>query len=450
MAWYDGLLPHASSPTIVKAASGSWDDEWVYGAVPFRQSDGTLWRDSSGNVRALYIGTGNITSPGTSEDQTGLLVGSSLATLARHPSNPVLPFGSGTYNDGAWDDTDCQIGAVIESPVTPGLLFAFYCGNNVPGPASDYVRLGLASSTDEGLTWTKYASNPVLSQGGSGAADELDLYTAGGVRYDSDLGQWQWYYIGHSAAGVLRTMLATRSATSPLGTWTKQAALTGISPEGSGGATYSPGITQVWKDAAGTYHALADDWYNLNQAFHYSSADGRAWTKGAQVLAPGSSGAWDDSRCYYPVVCEESLGTLTLIYTGSTSTPVYGIGVVALPGVTGYGNTVSSGYGDATAYQPLVSSLTIDSGSLTWAQVGTDLTVSGVEGVRTATAVDFHSELGGTVRITGTHASRVEVSADGVTWAPTLVIPAGASSGYLSVLPDLGDTLLTFRVGVPR
>lgn len=447
MAWYDGLLPHAASPLIVKGASGAWDDEWVYGAVPFRKADGTLWRDSSGNLRALYIGTGNITSPGTTEDQTGLLVGATLASLAKHPSNPVLPFGSGTYNDGAWDDTDCQIGAVIESPVTPGLLFAFYCGNSVPGPASDNVRLGLASSTDEGVTWTKYASNPILSQGGSGSADELDLYTAGGVRYDSTLGEWQWYYIGHNASGVLRTMLATRAASSPLGTWTKQAALTGISPEGSGGATYSPGITQVWKEGS-TYHAIADDWYNLNQAWHYDSPDGRAWTKGSQVLAVGTGGAWDDSRCYYPVVCEESPGTLTLIYTGATSTPVYGIGVVALPGVTGYGNTVSSGYGDAELYVP-AATLTIDPASGAWEQIDTQIIVRvTADAPATVTAVVTSTD-GGLVRYRGADADLFEVSLDGEDWNSTADVPAGETTVHLRVIPEAAGTTLSAEIGVP-
>lgn len=328
--WPLAALPHASAASVLKGSAGAWDDTWVYGATLALNSDGTPYVDGSGNYYVYYIGTGDLTSPGTSEDQTGLLLTRDFVTFTKHASNPVLGWGAGAYNDGSWDDTDVQIGAVI---VHSGTFYAFYCGNNVAGPSSDFVRLGVATSSD-GIVWTKHAGNPVLSQGSSGHGDVYDLYTAGAVLYDAaepdSNKRWKWWYIGHGASG-LGTMLAT--APSPTGTWTKHstAYLSGLEPQGAGGSTFSPGLTRVWKQN-GAYHAIADDWYNLTQSYHFTSPDGLTWTQRAQVLAPGSSGSWDDANSYYPFPFQRSPGgPWTLLYTGShvgTGSVVYGIGVI--------------------------------------------------------------------------------------------------------------------------
>jgi hypothetical protein len=60
---------------------------------------------------------------------------------------PVMTIGT----SGAWDDTYIDIVNVWQEP---GIWYALYRGNG--------TKIGLATSSD-GLTWTKYASNPVIN-----------------------------------------------------------------------------------------------------------------------------------------------------------------------------------------------------------------------------------------------------------------------------------------------
>lgn len=297
---------HASSACITPGSG--WDSYWTYQPVVALNSDGTVYADSSGNHYVYYIGssTSRNHAYSQSEDETGLALTKDFVTFTKHASNPVLPFGSGTYNGGPWDDTDCQIGAVI---VHSGTFYAFYCGNNSPGPASDFVRLGVASSSD-GVTWTKYASNPVLSQGALGTGDFSDLYTGSAVMYDS--GTWRWYYMGYGTGGI-GGMMAT--ASSPTGTWTKYSTshLSGLEPNGT---TFWPGPTRVWK-TGGVYYMVCDDWYNLTNSYVYCSTDAVTWTRVSGSVFGTTGSGWDAGGQYGTFPFQRVAGgPWTLMYNG--------------------------------------------------------------------------------------------------------------------------------------
>ena len=114
----------------------------------------------------------------------------------------------------------------------------------------------------------------------------------------------------------------------------------------------------------------------------------------------------------------------------------------------GYGNSTSAGYGDAEAYT-VTAALAVDPASTAFEQIDTEIIVRVVATSPTQTAVVFSSPGGGLVRFAGADANRFEVSLDGTTWAATVDIPAGDTSGYLRVSPVAPGTTLTAQIGVP-
>jgi hypothetical protein len=89
----------------------------------------------------------------------------------------------------------------VADPCDPATIHLFYTGlpirntQTVPGTCS---RIGLATSTDYGITWTKFASNPVFEISTNGADwdhGSIDHYAPSFVTSD-DLSKLRMYYIG--------------------------------------------------------------------------------------------------------------------------------------------------------------------------------------------------------------------------------------------------------------
>lgn len=113
----------------------------------------------------------------------------------------------------------------------------------------------------------------------------------------------------------------------------------------------------------------------------------------------------------------------------------------------GYGNTVSSGYGAATAYH--LVRLVVDPTSTEWSQVDALISVR-VSAAETSTvAATVTSTGGGLIRYRGADAGLFEVSLDGTTWATAVDVPTGTSTVYLRVTPATAGSTLSAEVGVP-
>ena len=122
---------------------------------------------------------------------------------------------------------------------------------------------------------------------------------------------------------------------------------------------------------------------------------------------------------------------------------------VVLHYATGYGNTVSAGYGDATAYAPPPGSLTIDAASTAWEQIDTSIIVRvTADGPASVPAVVTSSQ-GGLVRYRGADADLFEISLDGATWASSADVPVGETDVFLRVTPEAPATTMTAEIGVP-
>lgn len=110
----------------------------------------------------------------------GTLVGSDLALAAVTPEAALTRGEAGTFDDSAVRSPDLVLDAV------PGQWWMYYEGRE-----SETGRIGLATSTDEGLTWTR--EGVMLSTGAAGAWDDA-IVGEPSVLFDG--AQWHMWYLG--------------------------------------------------------------------------------------------------------------------------------------------------------------------------------------------------------------------------------------------------------------
>ncbi len=203
--WYDGFNPllgwhiglaessdgiawtkHAGNPLIGVGDPGEWDSGYR-GQLAIMQ-DGGLYK-------MWFSGGPDYEGPW----QTGYATSTDGVDWNIYPGNPVLPGGGG----GDWDEMESDGPTVI---LDGGVYKMWYHGCN-----ADYsvCSIGYATSTN-GIDWSKYAGNPVLTQGNPGDWDEGGLFWPYVVKNGSVYEMW---YDSSGQIGL---------ATSPDGiAWTK-------------------------------------------------------------------------------------------------------------------------------------------------------------------------------------------------------------------------------------
>lgn len=131
----------AGNPILTVGGAGQWDDEDV--------ADCAVIRMASNDYRMWYKGNG-----GALPQPIGYATSTDGISWSKSGSNPVFTVGSG----GQWDEHDIMGSDVLKLPNDPR-FHLFYSANR----NTDFVAgLGYASSND-GITWTRGASNPILS-----------------------------------------------------------------------------------------------------------------------------------------------------------------------------------------------------------------------------------------------------------------------------------------------
>lgn len=171
---------------------------------------------------------------------------------------------------------------------------------------------------------------------------------------------------------------------------------------------YDGNVLLAWCEEAGTSHGGAGLW----SSGLYGSGITQGWTKFTRLTSAITNPDWNE-------VAE------------------------------GYGNTVSAGYGAATAYAPPPGSLTIDAASTAWEQIDTSIIVRvTADGPASVPAVVTSSQ-GGLVRYRGADADLFEISLDGTTWSSSADVPVGETDVFLRVTPEAPATTLTAEIGVP-
>jgi len=272
----------AGNPVLNTGASGAWDDQYVFApSVILDNATYKMWYAASSTASTIKK-IGYATSP------DGL-------TWTKYGSTPVLSPGA----VGSWDEKGASFPTVIKEGTTYKM---WYTGMNAAGIG----QVGYAISPD-GITWTKYASNPVLNVGGAGSWDSGYVGMVSVVKVGTTYKLW---YRGGSATGG-----AIGYATSANGwAWSKyDPAITG----GSGSWDTTPYHPEVIFDGM-VYHM----WYSgCNQADdvcqvgYATSPDGSQWTRKGMVLPQGIPSVWDGHSADHAAVLQVG-STLKMWYSG--------------------------------------------------------------------------------------------------------------------------------------
>ena len=313
-------VKHAGNPVLDVGPAGSWDHAAV--GLPSLLAAG-------GSYLMWY--TGAITA--TSSLRIGLATSSDGLGWKKAPGNPGLDVGS----PGSWDSGGVTAPDVI---YYDGLYRMWYRGTN---DLHTYMggAFGYATSPD-GLQWTPYAANPVLTVGAADAWDGAMLWSASVLAEADGYKMWysaynaiwdgkSWTYYGRigyatSQDGVSWTKYAGNPVLElgPAGAWDDR-------------TVYYPNVIRT----GGTYEM----WYTglhggKGQIGHATSADGIVWAKDPAnpVVPPGPAGSWDSQAVLAsPVIVQP--GSIRMWYTGldkpDSAGGVYRIGAAAV-GIRAY------------------------------------------------------------------------------------------------------------------
>ncbi len=338
-----GWAKAAGNPIFNHGTSGAWDDQWVY--TPSVILDGSTYK-------MWYVSF----SAASTSRKIGYATSPNGVDWTKYGSAPVLSPGSA----GSWDAGGVSFPTVIKD----GSIYKlWYTGMN----ASNERRVGYATSPD-GITWTKYAGNPVLGVGPAGAWDSAHVSNPNVVKVAEN--QFKLWYDGENGgeSGI-------GYATSPDGiTWTKPGTAAVLPYRGYGwdATAYHPSVIFDGKG----YHM----WYsgcNFSgsdcQTGYATSLDGAAWTRRQMVLPLGSAGAFDDVSADYASVLQVG-STLKMFYSGYDSAS-YAIGNASAPAPlvdssytwhTFYGSSNINETADAVAVDAEGNSYVLGSSMLTW------------------------------------------------------------------------------------
>jgi len=181
---------YAGNPVITGTA-GNWDANAVTGDVVFDGATYHTW---------YWGGPGSI--PGSAYYAIGYATSTNGITWTKYASNPVI-----TSTAGSWDSKYILCPCVISDT---GLYKMWYTGIDNSGTWS----IGYTTSTN-GISWNKYSGNPVLQTGLTGSWDASQVLCPDVILDGTTYRMW---YTGANADGTRRVGYAI----SPDGvSWTK-------------------------------------------------------------------------------------------------------------------------------------------------------------------------------------------------------------------------------------
>ncbi|MBI4497800.1 MAG: methyltransferase domain-containing protein [Chloroflexi bacterium] len=278
-------IRQGAAPVLAPGAPESWDSGAIHAPQVLKLNEGyVMWYDGTAGTDP-YRGW----SIGRATSADGI-------TWERDPPTPVLTPGA----PGAWDGVSVHDPRVVYDGTSYRMWYSGFDGER--------WQIGLARSED-GVTWTRHAANPVLRPGSPDAWDGAGVAYSSVVRRGAAYHMW---YQGGDRGGVWRIGYAT--SLDGL-TWTKHPAnpVLDLGPPGSwdSARVFTPAVVPVAQGLV-LWYSGAPRW-GLGYA---TSSDGVSWQRGGRVLALGPPGAWDGEQVLTPTALWDA-GGYRLWYAGS-------------------------------------------------------------------------------------------------------------------------------------
>lgn len=287
---------------IVSPTAGGWDAVYVLNPRVIHAD----------NTYRMWFSGGNSTFTGI-----GYAGSHDGATWNVH-SSPVLTPGK----QGAWDSGSISLGSVLRNGTQ---FIMYYRGTNLTTYTTGAI--GFATSKD-GITWTKYSSNPVLT---SGTFDADQGYIASPFVIKLELTYNMWY-TGRNITFQKQTPYTTILYATSLdgihwGKWPKPV----LTPSKDLNAWDSVAVYSPSVYFNGTTFGL---WYTgLGQSLKNpqigvaTSPDGATWTRSYYnpIISP-SVGAWDSAGVEQPDVIVGAKSVM-MFYDGISDTSAGRIGL---------------------------------------------------------------------------------------------------------------------------
>lgn len=241
--------------------------------------------------------------------------------LVKDAGNPVLPKGTA----GQWDDWGVrELGPVIDENgliVTEGDgIWAYYWGR--PDGTTGTLQIGLAKSTDDGYTWTRYGSNPLITPTGSGWYGS-HIWQSSTVK----LGDGTRVMIVQGRDGSNVDTLGCLTSSDGL-TWSDEGVKLELSDFLDGATAITEfGVPSMIKRSSGDWllllEGLKSGLTNGWRVFGATASDPTdTWTPlnaGQPLLSPTGSG-WEGRGVANAHVIEAEEGVYAIIYNGIAST----------------------------------------------------------------------------------------------------------------------------------
>jgi predicted GH43/DUF377 family glycosyl hydrolase len=282
--WTGTMNVFPGNPVLDIGPYGSWDD--AYCGNPYVFYDGMTYH-------MWYGGVGSNVKIGYAASLDGI-------TWTKSSENPIIELGLAN----SWEDFGVHYPTVIYNGTT---FQMWYSGNDYPN-----YRIGYATSPD-GITWTKNPSNPVLNLGPGGSFDE---FYAGQPSVYFDGVTYHMWYSGLTSGGIGRTGYATSPDgiswtkyasnpvlnTGPAGSWDDTRA---YSPE----VLYLGGVYHMW------YAGLDGSNYRIGYASSPDGISWMKYS-GNPVLDLGPSSTWDDHNVAWPSIVYDG-SMFKMWYSGS-------------------------------------------------------------------------------------------------------------------------------------